>query len=224
MTTDRRPDSAGFTLIEMLTVLALIAIIMTFGLPALFNMVSRAKLDGAARQTASMLRLARLESIKANVPTVVKIIPDANGQNMRVTVFADVNDAAGNAVSDLIYNPKTTGDFRATDHVVSSVVLPSKVYLLGDTGQKFSGFTANPDTSETGSPNIAVFDPSGSLRARGSYYLSDAKGNFLCVRALTEATARITILKYNANVTGATDHYYEAGNDPTTGKPLWEWK
>jgi prepilin-type N-terminal cleavage/methylation domain-containing protein len=225
MTNDfRSTRRAGFTLIEMLIVLALMAIVMGFGLPGLFNMISRSKLEGAARQTAAMIRLARLESIKANVSTVVKLKPDASGQNVKITVFADVNDAGGNPLSDLIYNPKATGDFRATDHVVSSVTLPSKVFLLGETGQKFAGFTVNPDSADSGGPNIAVFDPSGALRVRGSYYLSDAKGNFLCVRVQPEATARVTILKYNASVTGAADKYYEPGNEPTTGKPLWDWK
>lgn len=227
MTTDRRPHgSAGFTLIELLTVLAVMAILMMFGLPALFNMVARSKLEGAARQTAAMLRLARLESIKANVPTVVKIQPNATNQSVRVTVFADVNDAAGNPGSDLIYNPKATGDFRATDHIVSNVVLPNTVYLAGETAQKSSGFTADPDPADAGGPNIAVFDPTGAIRARGNFFLSDGKGNFLCIRVQPEATARVTVLKYNANILvgGTPDKYYEPGNDPATGKPLWDWK
>ena len=221
---DRRRRSAGFTLIEMLTVLAVMAIILTLGLPSLFNMIARSKLEGAARQVSAMLRLARLESIKANVPTVVKLKPDATGQNVQVTVFADVNIAGGAVGSDLIYNPKATGDFRSTDHVVNSAVLPDKVYLKGETAQTFSGFTVDPDPADAGGPNIAVFDPTGALRARGNFYLSDAKGNFLCVRVEPEATARVTILKYNPNVAGAADLYYEPGNDPATGKPLWDWK
>ena len=81
-----RPE--GFTLLEVMVVVAVVGIIALMGLPALQNMILRAKHEGAARQISMLIHRAKMEAVKQSVPTVVTI--DATAKT--VTAFADVND------------------------------------------------------------------------------------------------------------------------------------
>ena len=56
----------GFTLLELMTTLAVLAIIITMAVPAFSGMKERHKVRGAAETVVSDLQLARLEAIKTN--------------------------------------------------------------------------------------------------------------------------------------------------------------
>ena len=59
-------SNEGFTLLELMTTLAVLAIIVTMVGPTFSNMKERHKVRGAAETVVSDLHLARLEAIKAN--------------------------------------------------------------------------------------------------------------------------------------------------------------
>jgi prepilin-type N-terminal cleavage/methylation domain-containing protein len=80
---DRRV--AGFTLIEVLVVMVLAGILMAIGLPNLFGYIQHQKILGITQQTAMVLRLARLESIKTANNAVVKL------EAGTVTGYMDLN-------------------------------------------------------------------------------------------------------------------------------------
>jgi len=61
----------GFTLIEALTVISLMACISTLAAPNLINWLNRAKLNGAVINLKGSLELAKLKAIQENGPVAV---------------------------------------------------------------------------------------------------------------------------------------------------------
>jgi prepilin-type N-terminal cleavage/methylation domain-containing protein len=89
--------TAGFSLIELLVVMALMGILMAIGLPNLFNYIHHQKILGITQQTAMVLRLARLESIKTANNAVVKLDTAA----ATVTGFLDLNQNLAQDASEV---------------------------------------------------------------------------------------------------------------------------
>jgi hypothetical protein len=207
-------------------------------IPALRSLVNRGRLVGAAQEIEGVLRMARLEAIKRGVVTVVTV----DYSKEMVTAFADLNDALGNPNSDLIYNPPAAAQastlaVRNFDYIIITYFLPNQTHFWGAADNAphgtaaVAGFTANP---VSGQPNIAVFNPDGSVRATGEFRIGSGPGrtgaptsdfvdNFLSVVVSPQATAKVSITKYNPSVSLDPSHYYAQGTDPTTGQPLWIW-
>lgn len=59
-------SSRGFTLIEMLVILALMMILAIFSMPMMLEAIDSSKLRGLTQGTVSLMRLARYEAIKKN--------------------------------------------------------------------------------------------------------------------------------------------------------------
>jgi prepilin-type N-terminal cleavage/methylation domain-containing protein len=59
-----RRGQSGFTLIEMLVVLALMAALMFFSIPAILPVIHQSKLTGIANEVKSLMFLARLNAIR----------------------------------------------------------------------------------------------------------------------------------------------------------------
>jgi prepilin-type N-terminal cleavage/methylation domain-containing protein len=229
---------SGFTLIELLIVLVIMMALILVSIPALRSLVNRGRLVGAAQQIEGVLRMARLEAIKRGVVTVVQV--DYNQE--LVTAFADLNDALGTPNSDLIYNPTaaaqaSTVAVRNSDYIIITYFLPNQVHFWGAADSTphgaaaVTGFTANP---VAGQPNLAVFNPDGSIRATGEIRIgsgpgrsgpptSDFSDNFLSVVVSPQATAKVSITKYNPSLALDPSHYYAQGTNPSTGQPLWIW-
>jgi len=67
----RNSRKAGFTLIEMLTVIVIIVVVMTIGIPAFNNLMKAGGLSGASREVANALGLARQYAITHRTTTYV---------------------------------------------------------------------------------------------------------------------------------------------------------
>jgi type IV fimbrial biogenesis protein FimT len=61
---DRRRGTGGFTIIELVVTVAVVAIVLAMGVPALSGTLERNRLRDAAESVASSVRFARSESIK----------------------------------------------------------------------------------------------------------------------------------------------------------------
>ena len=68
MTTYRKSQSQGFTVIEMLTSILVGSILMAVAIPAFFAVLPGLKLGFAARQVATELNQLRMKAIAQNIP------------------------------------------------------------------------------------------------------------------------------------------------------------
>lgn len=209
----KRSRTRGFTLVELLVVVAVIAILALFTWPALHRMILKSRLHGYATEMAALMHQARLESVKRSVPTVVRLDYDAD----QVVVFVDVD-------GDGEFTPDASVPFGEADFELVRRQRPETVSFAGpDNGPEGSdtinGFTARTDLTL---PRQAVFNPDGSVADPGGFRVADIKGNFLEVRVAPQATARIEVLKYDPGYTNPddpNDHWrgQREGGDP------WQW-
>ena len=203
-----RSRAGGFTLVELLVVIALMAILALLGYPMLQNMIHRNKLEGFAREAAILLRTARLAAIKAggiedfdpNDSTVrtwrARAVVQLDLANREMVAFVDLDAAGGlQGQSDLIYNPRAGAPYKATDYELGRFKLPVGIHFESPDGS--GGVDRLTDNPVAGQPSIAVFLPDGSIDADGAFRFADERGNFLEAQVAPKATARIELRKWN---------------------------
>ena len=165
----------GFTLIEMLVVMALMLALVAIGIPSLQNALHQSKMRGMVQEITVALRLARIDAVKTSSQGIVQIIPST----------APDEPAVVRAFSDRDFDKR----LGATEKVLASFVLPT-----GVTFDSAENFSADPD----GGPNMAIFLGGGSIIDTGGFRISDPYGNQMEVRVEPKATARIEVLKFES--------------------------
>jgi prepilin-type N-terminal cleavage/methylation domain-containing protein len=70
-----KSTTAGFTLIEMMIVIAIIAILSAFAFPSLSTLIPRYRTKAVARQLRGYLQKAKLEAIKQNTDCLTVFTP-----------------------------------------------------------------------------------------------------------------------------------------------------
>jgi prepilin-type N-terminal cleavage/methylation domain-containing protein len=194
----------GFTLIEMLVVLALAMVLMLITIPAMFSSLRQGKLRGIAQETAVLMRLARLDAIKYSTQTVVRIVLPTSTEIGRVEAFSDRNG---------------DGKLTAGEPLLGTRRLPKGIKFMAppNTEGAASVDKLTPDPDGASKPRIAVFNRDGSIAALGAFRFADTYGNYLEVRVEPEATARIELRK--ARLEGSAWNFYASGD----GKEAWKW-
>jgi prepilin-type N-terminal cleavage/methylation domain-containing protein len=197
----------GFTLIETLVVLVFLAILLSFAIPSLFTAMRQGKLRGAADETATLMRLARLEAIKQSCQVIVRPLVAGASSPDRMEGVVDCN---GDGVQD---------DDRKS---LGTIALPARAHLLAPPNlagkDSVAGLSADPAGGEV---NVAVFQGDGSVQDPGSFRFGDDFGNFLEVRVWPKATARIEVRKCLLCTTADDDLDWYANGD---GGRAWTWK
>ena len=223
----RMGRTGGFSLVELVVVLAVLGIAMAIGLPAFWNFVLRNQLLAATRETAVLLQKARLEAIRRSQPTVVR--PDFDQNALVAFVNSDV-DGAG-LYPDLDLDP-------ATEIILGKVNLPSRIRFWGPADAPPNGTDANTFPGPVATPAEApappfvadlevpgaVFLSNGSAVTEGAFRFADQEGrNFLEVRLAPRGTAHFSIRKYRASGPIAGETWYESATD-ADGNKTWEWR
>jgi prepilin-type N-terminal cleavage/methylation domain-containing protein len=194
---------SGFTLIEMLAVLAIMIILMLFAVPVLQTTMRQSKLRAIVSETATLMRQARLEAIRRSCTSIVRIVEEPP----QVEGFSDCDK---NGVAD------------ADKPALGSYPLPTGVSFLAPPDlageDSVAGFSLDPNFDP--GPNVAIFQPDGSIDESGGFRFADDRGNFLEVWVEPKATARVEIHKCRL-CTDADNRadWYAAG----AGGEAWTW-
>ena len=120
-------DRRGFTLVEMMTVVAIVAVMGMVAIPAFSRMIVRNDVEMAAKEIASTLQTSRLLAMNQNVTVTVtpQLLPAAGGQTLSLTVqngntlapmqgghqakgtsLTNITDAGGGGLTPANFNPQ----------------------------------------------------------------------------------------------------------------------
>lgn len=201
-------DTRGFTLIEVLVVLAILAIALGLGIPALKNMLLRSRVEAATGELQVLVQRARLEAVKRRASTVVEIDP-ARGT---AVAWAELDGPAAGDPPDLVFNPVAGEPRFTTDFEISRFRAGSNVEFAAPGGQPVvEGLTAAPDSRQ-----VLVFLPTGAADAAGGFRIADAADlNHVEVRVEPAGTGRVGLLKWDRDLAAWIRH--REGGSP------WKW-
>lgn len=115
----RAGDQRGFTLVEMMVVVGIVAVMMAVAIPGFSRMVARNEVQQAAREIAATLQTSRMLAMNVNAPVAItpQLVAGADGQSLQLAV---VNANTGAPVT----NP-TTGAVLSTGLQVKAVNITS---------------------------------------------------------------------------------------------------
>ena len=138
MSTSRQPATplrqSGFTLIELMIGLALIAILLAIGVPSLREAYMNVRITGQTNDFMSALQLARSEAVKQNVGVFVCASTnqtDCNASDWARgwIVFADTDGDGTKDADELAI--KSRGALEGNNTMLSSaVVAPASAFFL----------------------------------------------------------------------------------------------
>lgn len=137
----------GFTLVELMTVIALMAVLSTIAVPNLVGVLPRQRLGGSAREVLSVLHFAKMAAIKENANVVVNFNPGGSD----CLVFVDDGEGGGTAEDAM----RSGGE-----RILKRYAMPPGVNLLAPTFGNVLSFNSRGFADSSG--NVTVQNPSGS--------------------------------------------------------------
>ncbi len=184
----------GWTLIEILAVMAILAIVSALTVPALLDLAGNLRLRVAAQRVAGTLRAARSYAVRHNAKVAVKFHTEDDP-----TTFALYRDGDRDGV-------RNTDILDGTD----PEVWPRRRlnYLPGDVrigfppgrpprhpGNPRRRMTRLDDPVRFNRSDLASFSPIGTATP-GSIYLTDARHRLAAVR-VNNVSGKVTVLVYD---------------------------
>jgi type IV fimbrial biogenesis protein FimT len=140
--TMRSKSVSGFTLIEVMIVIAIMGILAAIAAPNFRNYMTQSRLKGAARQVMSDLMLARMQAVTKN--NEVKVFFNADGKNY--TILDDTNN---NGHYDGDPETEVTKNIQTDYNDVSFSSNNNPIFM--------------PRGTATSLPTVTLTNPSGSL-------------------------------------------------------------
>ncbi len=183
-----RSRQRGFTLLEFLTVMLVLALVIGTGVPPLLQQIHRARVVGYANEVSRLLQIGRYEAIRNRVNVIVRLDLDERS----AIAFGDVHGEALTDPPDGIFNPIDGQMHRDTDWEIGRAVLPGQLsYIAPASELVIEGFTT------IDGEQVAQYQFDGSVSDPGSFRFADDFENYLEIRINPAATGKVTIRKYN---------------------------
>jgi type IV fimbrial biogenesis protein FimT len=139
-------DAAGFTLLQLVTAIGIIAILASVSIPAYLSWRPKYLLRSAARDLVSNFQLAKMEAVRGNTDVVISFSPapyfvTRGGENGSYIVFVDNGNGAGGVAGDDIRQPG--------ERILASEKMPVFVSIRG---VNFSLASLTPGFNSRGLP------------------------------------------------------------------------
>ena len=160
--------NSGFTLIEMIVVIAIMAVMLAIAVPGFLGMTPRSSLKTAARDMISNLQLARIEAIRGRKTWAVQF--DTGSARYRI-LDDDGADDTWNTTDDNVYKTVNFSDYRDVSYGSAQGARP--------------GGTVQTD-GVTFSAERVTFKSDGSSES-GTVYIKNANGDTFAVGSLSAA-------------------------------------
>lgn len=192
-----RSGQGGWSVAELLTVMAIAAMALTLSLPPAFAWARRERLQGGIRRLAQDLQAARWRALASGRSTGLVFTLTANG-DLLWTIYGD-GDGDGLRRADMDSGVDIS---LSRERRLSQVAPGVRAGLLtGTTLPRVprlppqAGWISNPENPvKFGSSRMASFSPQGSASS-GSLYLTD--GRDMAALVLNGVTGRLRLFRFN---------------------------
>ncbi len=174
-----RQSKAGFTLIEIMVVIAIIALLSAIAIPNLFNPERRTK--KIARELMGSMQQTRILAVKTNSSCAI-IFDDTNPSNPRYLICTNLSSVPG--ASWTTPSQRTVRKIVEFTHHGAGVVYKQ---LPSGTAVSFGGNPSNP--------KVLVFNERGTCNA-GWVYIAFRNSSF---KIGTRTTGIIRIQRWNGS-------------------------
>jgi prepilin-type N-terminal cleavage/methylation domain-containing protein len=183
--------NAGYSLIELLTAIAILAVITLISLPAFGSIRRKAAVRAAAGELRGIVHLARSRAITRGLNAGLRFSQDAG-----VWQFAVYDDGDGDGIrsEDIARNIDT---LLAPPRPVLRETSLATIGVLSRTIIDPDGDRLTPTSSpvQFGRSQICSFSPLGESTP-GTVYVTDRSGDIYAVRVFG-ASAKIRVLRYD---------------------------
>lgn len=191
----RTPNQSGYTITELLTVIAIIGMFSAIAMPSWLTLQRHAAVRAAGEELQSVFRAARMRAIASGRNVGVRFTKSGT-----TWMYALYDDRNGNGIKTAEINSGVDKMIARPTRVLNTVryatiATPAKTIFDPD-GDKLQP-TDSP--VQFGSSAICSFSPIGAATS-GTIYLTDSNGEIWCARVYG-ASARVRLLRYTGGKT-----------------------
>lgn len=173
-----RNTPRGFTLVEMMVTLAVVAILLVIATPSFIALRQRAALAGAGEQVLGLWNQARLEAAKRN--SLVKVGVYSSGSNFCIGVTTTTNPADSTACNCTSAGACNVAVFPAEQSEWRGVSLSGTPTLGGNTGVVVIDPKRTALTESGDSGAISLAGPSGQYAYKLNFLADQFGRGVLC--------------------------------------------